>query len=164
MRLNNSTDDNVGGVGGQLGGENDIEVEQQNNETATMQARGKRKNDDETIDSLAENKRLRLANKTHQENYSSLQQEQLGQGNRFVWRIKRYSTLRDKQYSEEFDINGFKWRLLLFPLGNTHPQGHSETPKSVQTTFCWRQDVLLMQGPRRPSHIPLLSSEDTRIL
>ena len=43
------------------------------------------------------------------------------QTNRFTWRVERFSMLRDKIYSDVYDINGFKWRLLLFPVGNNNP-------------------------------------------
>ncbi|KAM5551210.1 hypothetical protein ABKV19_026172 [Rosa sericea] len=38
----------------------------------------------------------------------------------FTWKINEFSKLNaDKCYSEVFVIGGFKWRVCLYPKGNT---------------------------------------------
>ncbi|KOM52384.1 hypothetical protein LR48_Vigan09g104300 [Vigna angularis] len=38
---------------------------------------------------------------------------------RFTWTIKNFSTLTKKIYSEVFYVGGHKWKILLFPKGNS---------------------------------------------
>ncbi|KAI8028920.1 Ubiquitin carboxyl-terminal hydrolase 12 [Camellia lanceoleosa] len=38
---------------------------------------------------------------------------------RFTWKIEKFSRLNTKKhYSEIFTIEGYKWRVLVFPKGN----------------------------------------------
>ncbi|XP_049354814.1 ubiquitin C-terminal hydrolase 12-like [Solanum verrucosum] len=37
---------------------------------------------------------------------------------RFTWTIDNFSRLNVKNYSDVFDIGGYKWRILIFPKGN----------------------------------------------
>nr|XP_016471253.1 PREDICTED: ubiquitin carboxyl-terminal hydrolase 13-like [Nicotiana tabacum]XP_016471254.1 PREDICTED: ubiquitin carboxyl-terminal hydrolase 13-like [Nicotiana tabacum] len=39
---------------------------------------------------------------------------------RFTWTIKKFSRLKVKKwYSDVFNVGGYKWRILIFPKGNT---------------------------------------------
>ena len=34
------------------------------------------------------------------------------------WNVHNYSTRGQKLYSDDFEVGGYKWRILLFPRGN----------------------------------------------
>ncbi|MFQ6646694.1 hypothetical protein Gotur_019300, partial [Gossypium turneri] len=43
-----------------------------------------------------------------------------GQVTKVTWRIENFSTIQDKKLcSENFTVDGNKWRILIFPKGNT---------------------------------------------
>lgn len=68
----------------------------------------------------------------------------------YLWKIENWSTIREAQmYSPNFEMGGFRWRLLVFPRGNG--AGHKDLAFYLDTT----DSKLQPPGWHRTAHFML---------
>lgn len=58
---------------------------------------------------------------------------------RFTWSIQNFSKLAKKVYSDDFNVGGYKWRILIFPKGNNvdHLSMYLDVPDSMMLPNGW---------------------------
>ncbi|KAJ1389084.1 TRAF-like [Sesbania bispinosa] len=82
---------------------------------------------------------------------------------RFTWTIENFSRVPKKLYSDIFSVGGYKWRILIFPKGNSvdHLSVYVDVADSATMPYGWSRHAQFRLSVINQIHIKYSISKDT---